>query len=70
MIPYILVLISGVAGINVFITLLIGIFSGTVIMLSTGAVDFYALVTRMGGGASGMYETVMVTVLVPHFARS
>ena len=64
MVPYILVLISGIVGINVFITLLIGIVSGTVIMLATGAVDFYGLVTRMGGGASGMYETVMVTVLV------
>ena len=64
MIPYVLVLISGVIGINVFVTLLIGILSGTVIMLSTGAVGFFELVSRMGEGASGMYETVMVTVLV------
>ena len=35
--PYLLVLIGGVAGINVFVVLLTGIFSGAVIMLATGA---------------------------------
>ncbi len=63
-IPYILVLISGIIGINVFITLLIGIVSGSVIMLSSGAVSFPALLASMGEGASGMFETSMVAVLV------
>ncbi|MBP3327277.1 MAG: Na+/H+ antiporter NhaC family protein [Clostridia bacterium] len=63
-IPYVLVLISGIVGINVFITLLIGIASGSVIMLSTGAVDFPTLLSSMGQGASGMFETSMVAVLV------
>ena len=35
-IPYVLVLIGGVAGINVFVVLLLGIVSGAVIMLATG----------------------------------
>ena len=64
MLPYVLVLISGIVGINVFITLLIGICSGIIIMLSTGACGFSELVANMGNGASGMFETVMVTVLV------
>ena len=64
MIPYVLVLISGIVGINVFITLLIGIASGIIIMLSSGAYSFFELVSNMGNGASGMFETVMVTVLV------
>ncbi len=64
MIPYILVLVCGIIGINVFITLMVGIVSGVVIMLATGAVDFPALVGNMGSGAAGMFETVMVTVLV------
>lgn len=63
-IPYILVLISGIIGINVFLTLLIGIVSGSIIMVATGAVDFPALLEGMGTGASGMFETSMVAVLV------
>ncbi len=63
-IPYVLVLISGIAGVNVFLTLLIGIFSGSVIMLATGSVTFVDLMSNMGAGASGMFETSMVAVLV------
>lgn len=36
-IPYVLVLIGGIVGINVFVVLLIGIVSGSFIMLATGA---------------------------------
>lgn len=63
-IPYVLVLISGIIGINVFVTLLIGIISSSVIVLATGAVDFPELISGMGTGASGMFETSIVAVLV------
>lgn len=63
-IPYVLVLISGILGVNVFLTLIIGILSGSVIMLLTGAVNFQALIESMGKGASGMFETSMVAILV------
>ncbi len=63
-IPYILVLISGIIGINVFLTLLIGIVSGGIIMLVTGAVQFPDLLSGMGSGAAGMFETSMVAILV------
>lgn len=63
-IPYVLVLISGIIGVNVFLTLIIGILSGSVIMLLTGAVNFQALIESMGKGASGMFETSMVAILV------
>ena len=62
--PYILVLICGIVGINVFTTLIIGIITGIILMLSTGALDFYSLISGMGSGASGMFETAMVAVLV------
>ena len=62
--PYLLVLIGGVAGINVFIVLLTGIFSGAVIMLATCATHPTELLGNMGSGASGMFETIMVTILV------
>ena len=64
-IPYILVLIGGIIGINVFVVLLIGIVSGSVIMLASGAVEsFYALLGNMKAGAEGMFETTMVAILV------
>ena len=49
--PYVLVLAGGVAGINVFIVLLTGIVSGAVIMLLTGQVEATALLASMGNGA-------------------
>lgn len=63
-IPYLLVLISGIVGINVFITLMIGILAGSVITLAMGAVDVPSLLSGMGTGAAGMFETSMVAVLV------
>lgn len=63
-VPYILVLVGGIIGINVFVVLLIGILSGSVIMLATGATAATDLLTNMGSGAAGMYETTMVAILV------
>ncbi len=63
-IPYVLVLIGGVAGINVFVVLLAGILSGAVIMLATGQIAAIDILSAMGSGAAGMFETSMVAVLV------
>lgn len=63
-IPYILVLIGGILGVNVFVVLMIGIFSGSLIMLITGSTQPTALLSGMGAGASGMFETIVVTILV------
>ena len=62
--PYVLVLIGGVAGVNVFVVLLAGIVSGSVIMLATGQIVPTDLLANMGSGASGMFETSMVAILV------
>ncbi|RNL21536.1 sodium:proton antiporter [Slackia faecicanis] len=64
LIPYVIVLIGGIVGINVFIVLLLGILSGTVIMVATGATPATELLANMGSGAAGMFETTMVAVLV------
>lgn len=64
LIPYVLVLIGGIVGINVFAVLLVGIISGAAISLMTGAVTPLDLMANMGSGASGMFETIMVTILV------
>ena len=63
-IPYILVLLGGIIGINVFVVLIIGIVSGAAIMLVTGATEATAILASMGAGVSGMFETSMVAVLV------
>ena len=63
-IPYVLVLVGGIIGINVFVVLLIGIISGSLIMLLTGSVVTTDLLSNMGGGAAGMFETIVVTILV------
>lgn len=62
--PYVLVLVGGIAGINVFVVLLLGIASGAVIMLATGQTAATALLASMGSGAAGMFETSMVAILV------
>lgn len=63
-IPYALVLIGGIVGINVFVVLIIGIVSGTIIMLATGATQATDILANMGAGAAGMFETTMVAILV------
>lgn len=63
-IPYVLVLVGGIIGINVFVVLLIGIATGSVITLATGATAATDLLANMGSGAAGMFETTMVAILV------
>ena len=63
-IPYVLVLIGGIVGINVFVVLLLGIASGAVIMLATNQMAATDLLSAMGSGAGGMFETSMVAILV------
>ncbi|MEH2938687.1 Na+/H+ antiporter NhaC family protein [Lawsonibacter sp. JLR.KK007] len=64
LIPYVLVLIGGIAGLNVFVVLIVGILAGVAIVLLTGTIDFMGLLGGMGSGAAGMFETIMVTILV------
>ena len=71
MVPYILVLVGGIAGVNVFLVLLGGILSGAVISLASGAIVPEAgqnvisqLLKNVGANMSGMFETCMVAILV------
>ena len=64
MLPYVLVLLGGMTGMNVFVVLLMGIFCGSVIMLVTGDTQLIELLSSMGTGAAGMFETAIVAVLV------
>ena len=64
LIPYILVLIGGICGLNVFTVLLTGILSGTFITLISGTTKFVDILNNMGLGTCQMFETIMVTILV------
>ena len=64
LIPYILVLAGGIAGVNVFLVLLAGTVSAAAISLVTGTTGGMAMLSSIGSGISGMYETILVTVLV------
>ena len=63
LIPYLIVLVGGIVGINVSIVLLLGILSGSIIVVAEGAVAATDLLGNMGTVA-GMFETTMVAVLV------
>jgi len=68
LIPYVLVLVCGICGLNVFAVLLVGVISGAIIMLATGDSTFTQLVTNMGTGCSGMFESSMVAILVANMS--
>ena len=63
-IPYVLVLMGGIVGLNVFVVLLVGIAAGAAITLAAGKVTALELMGNMGSGVSGMFETILVTILV------
>ena len=63
LIPYVLVLIGGIIGINVFVVLIAGIATAFVIKLCL-SIKFVEIIGLMGSGASGMFEVILVTVLV------
>lgn len=63
-IQYLLVLVGGILGINVFVVLIAGIVTGAAIVLLTGQTTPVDMLTNMGSGVSGMFETCMVAVLV------
>lgn len=61
--PYFAILIAALAGINVFIVLGSGLAICSLIGLATGSLEVQGIFTAMGAGVSGMYETILVTVL-------
>lgn len=65
LVPYLIVLVGGIVGVNVFVVLLLGIASGSLIMVATGATAPVDLLANMGSGAAGMFETTMVRPIPP-----
>lgn len=61
--PYFAILAAALAGVNVFIVLSGGLILCTGIGLFTGSIDIHHIFLSMGSGVSGMYETIVVTIL-------
>ena len=63
-IPYFLVLLLALLGINVFIVLGVGIVLFFLIGGAAGTITFSSAFSAMGNGTGGMFETMIVTILV------
>ena len=63
-VPYFIVLALALIGLNVFIVLGIGIILFFLIGGTAGTVTFASAFLAMGDGTSGMFETMIVTILV------
>ncbi len=62
--PYFGILVIALCGINVFVVLGTGIVAYFIVGLATGAANVADSFSAMGTGTSGMYETMIVTILV------
>lgn len=62
-IPYLVVLGTAIAGINVMIVLLLGIISTAIIGLATGSFGIFDWFGAMGNGITGMGELIIITLL-------
>lgn len=62
-IPYLVVLGTAIAGINVMIVLLLGIISTAIIGLATGSFGIFDWFEAMGNGITGMGELIIITLL-------
>lgn len=62
-IPYLIVLGTAIAGINVVLVLLLGIVSTGLIGICTGALGFFDWFGAMGTGITGMGELIIITLL-------
>lgn len=62
-IPYILVLTTALAGVNVMIVLLLGILCSGIVGIITGSIQFWGWIAAMGTVISGMGELIIITLL-------
>ncbi len=62
-VPYIVVLVTAIMGVNVMVVLVLGLVSCAVLGLADGSYDIYGLFSSMGEGILVMSELIIVTVL-------
>ena len=62
-VPYIVVLLTALAGVHVMLVLTLGLFATAVIGVFTGGYDIFGCLSAMGEGITGMGELIIVTLL-------
>ncbi len=63
-IPYLVVLIGALIGLNVFLVLFIGIILSMIVGISGGAFTFMESFTIIGDGMKGMFEISIISIIV------
>lgn len=63
-VPYLVVLVGALAGLNVFVVLISGTLISVVIGLALGCFSFLEVFTVIGSGISGMYEITIISIIV------
>ena len=61
-VPYLLVLILALVGMNVFLVLTIGIFAAGIVGLATGSLDIFSFAQNVWTGFTGMNEVFFLTL--------
>ncbi|WP_022750029.1 Na+/H+ antiporter NhaC family protein [Lachnobacterium bovis] len=62
--PYFIVLLLSIIGMNVFVVLSIGILLFGLVGVLTGSLNYVIALSSIGNGISNMFETMIVTILV------
>ncbi|MGQ1784410.1 MULTISPECIES: Na+/H+ antiporter NhaC family protein [unclassified Saccharicrinis] len=62
--PYLFVLVAALAGMNVFLVLVVGSVLAMIIGLSIGSFDTWGMVNSIGNGIDGMSEIIIISILV------
>lgn len=62
-VPYLVVLVTAISGINVMVVLFIGILLSGIVGLATGSFDIWIWTGSMGSGITNMGELIIVTLL-------
>ncbi len=63
-IPYILVLVTALIGVNVFVVLISGTVLSVLVGLFTGTLPGSEIFTSIGSGVTGMYDITVISILV------
>lgn len=63
-VPYVLVLVGALIGINVFVVLVGGIVTSLIIGLATGTITAANMFTVVGSGVTGMYDITVISIIV------
>ena len=63
MLPYLLVLVTAIAGTNVLTVLVLGIISSGIIGIASGRIALVDWISSMGAGIQGMGELIIITMM-------